>query len=103
MTSLARCFLHARGRPRAGADRCACRSRLPRTRLQRPTTAVEVCLDGLALRFEAKARFALLFRRNPVVCLLGEPYRTLVGFDPPTYGPPSTVCARGEDRRVITN
>jgi hypothetical protein len=34
---------------------------------QRPTTAVEVHLDGLALRFEAKARFALLIRRNPVV------------------------------------
>jgi hypothetical protein len=34
---------------------------------QRPTTAVEVSLDGLALRFEAKARFALLISRNPVV------------------------------------
>jgi len=32
---------------------------------QRPTTAVQVSLDGLALRFEAKARFALLIRRNP--------------------------------------
>ena len=39
---------------------------------QRPTTAVEVSLDGLALRFEAKARFALLIRRSVEALLDGE-------------------------------
>ena len=51
---------------------------------QRPTTAVEVSLDGVALRFEAKARFALLVRRNPVVRDEFAPVRR--HYDPTAFG-----------------
>jgi hypothetical protein len=34
---------------------------------QRPAAAVQIVKDSLALRFQAKARFALLIRRDPEI------------------------------------